>query len=330
MAGPLPPALVLAAGLGTRLRPLTDIRAKPAVPVAGKPLVTRILEWLAAQGVAEAVLNRHHRPETITRVVGHGEAVGLRVRYSWEPAILGSAGGPRQALPMLGPRFFIVNGDTLTTLSLRALAETHARAGAAVTLAVAQHPAPDRYGGVLVAGDDRVRRFVRAGGGPTAHFVGVQLVKASIFADLPAGQPAATVGGLYDRLLAVPEGARRGGIHVHRCEDEFLDVGSPADYLAAALAVARREGHEALPAGAGSTIHPTASLARTVVWDDARIGAGCRLDRCIVADRVSLPAGTVLRRRICVPAEEPVTRHAGNVVGNAALYPLDGLPATDP
>ena len=74
MAGSLPPALVLAAGLGTRLRPLTNVRAKPAVPVAGRPLVVRILVWLAAQGVEPVVLNLHHRPETITRAVGHGEA----------------------------------------------------------------------------------------------------------------------------------------------------------------------------------------------------------------------------------------------------------------
>ena len=329
MAGPLPPVLVLAAGLGTRLRPLTDVRAKPAVPVAGRPLVTRILEWLAAEGVTEAVLNLHHRPETITRLVGHGEAAGVRVRYSWEPVILGSAGGPRQALPLLGPRFFIVNGDTLTTLSLRALADTPAAAGAAVPLAVAPHPAPDRYGGVRVADDGRVRGFVRAGRGAAGHFVGVQLVEAAVFADLPAGRPAATIGGIYDRLLAVPDGERPGSIRAHRCEDEFLDVGTPADYLAASLTVARRERHEALPAGVGSTIHPTASLDRTAVWDDARIGADCRLDQCIVADGVSLPAGTVLRRRICVAAQAAGTPEGRGTVGNAAVHALDGLPATE-
>ncbi len=322
MAGPLPPVLVLAAGLGTRLRPLTNARAKPAVPVAGRPLVVRILEWLAAQGVAEAVLNLHHRPETITRVAGHGGAAGVRVRYSWEPVILGSAGGPRQALPLLGPRFFIVNGDTLTALSLRALAETHAAAGAAVTLAVAPHPAPDRYGGVLVAGDGRVRGFARAGGGAAAHFVGVQLVEAAVFANLPAGRPAATIGGIYDRLLTGPDGDRPGSIRAHPCEDEFLDVGTPADYLAASLTVARREGFEALPVGAGSTIHPTASLDRTAVWDHARIGAGCRLDECIVTDGVSLPSGTVLRRRICVPADSAAPE-GGSTIGNAAVHPLD-------
>ena len=180
------------------------------MPVAGRPLVVRILDWLAGQGVEHVVVNLHHRPETVTRVVGHGKAAGVRVRYSWEPVLLGSAGGPRQALPLLGQRFFIVNGDTLTTLSLRTLADAHARTGAAVTLAVAPHPDPDRYGGVLVADDGRVRGFAPAGSGPSSHFVGLQVVEAAVFEKLPAGRPAATIGGLYDELLSAPGAGRHG------------------------------------------------------------------------------------------------------------------------
>ena len=329
MIGPLPPALVLAAGLGTRLHPLTRVRAKPAVPVAGRPLVVRILEWLAGQGVEDVVLNLHHRPETITRVVGHGKAAGVRVRYSWEPVVLGSAGGPRRALPLLGRRFFIVNGDTLTTLSLRALADAHARTGAAVTLAVAPHPDPARYGGVLAADDDRVQGFAPAGSGRTLHFVGLQVAEAAVFEDLPAGRPAATIGGLYNRLLDASGHGGDAPIRAHRVADEFLDVGTPADYLAASLAVARRERHASLPAGAGSTIDPTASLERTAVWDDAVVGADCRLDECIVTDGVRLPPGTALRRRICLRAGSAGAGNGERTLGNAILYPLDGPQAPD-
>ena len=84
----LPPAIVLTAGLGTRLSPLTLVRAKPAVPVAGIPLVLRLLRWLADQGVQSVVLNLHHLPDTITRVVGQGDGTALQVRYSWEQTIL--------------------------------------------------------------------------------------------------------------------------------------------------------------------------------------------------------------------------------------------------
>jgi hypothetical protein len=144
------PCLVLTAGLGTRLRPLTDILAKPALPVAGQPLVARILRWLASQGVNDAVLNLSHLPHTVSGVAGDGSQFGIRVRYSWEQPVLGSAGGPRHALPLLGSRFLIVNGDTLTKVPLSDVIGTHTRSGAAVTMALVPHPAPGRYGGVHV------------------------------------------------------------------------------------------------------------------------------------------------------------------------------------
>src|SRR5206468_8841769 len=130
-------ALVLTAGLGTRLRPLTDVRAKPAIPVAGEPMIRRIITWLAAHGVTDLVLNLHHRPETLTAVVGDGADLSVRVRYSWEPRILGSAGGPRQALPLVAADpFLVVNGDTIADVDLSVLAAAHDTSDAIVTLAL--------------------------------------------------------------------------------------------------------------------------------------------------------------------------------------------------
>src|SRR5262245_38631355 len=135
------PALVLTAGLGTRLDPLTRLVAKPAVPVGGRTLVERVLEWLQRQGARELVLNLHHRPETITGVVGDGAHLGVRVRYSWEHPLLGSAGGPRHALPLLdAPTFLVVNGDTLCEIDLAPMIETHERSGALATLALVSNP----------------------------------------------------------------------------------------------------------------------------------------------------------------------------------------------
>ena len=158
------PALLLCAGLGTRLRPLSSVRAKPAVPVAGEPLVRRILRWLSANGVDDVVLNLHHLPETVCAVVGDGADLGLRARYSWENPVLGSAGGPRRALPLLGSdRFLVVNGDTLTDMALSGLVGEHDRSGALVTLVVVPNSAPDRYGGVLVDDEGAVTGFVGRG-----------------------------------------------------------------------------------------------------------------------------------------------------------------------
>ena len=129
-------ALVLTAGLGTRLRPLTCVRAKAALPVNGEPLVRRIIRWLAALGISDLVLNLHHKPETIAGLVGDGSDLDARVRYSWEQPVLGSAGGPRRALPLLADPFLLVNGDTLTNVDLDALVQLHHASGADVTMAL--------------------------------------------------------------------------------------------------------------------------------------------------------------------------------------------------
>src|SRR3954466_8854440 len=125
-------ALVLAAGLGTRLHPLTLARAKAAAAVDGEPLARRTIRWLVGRGFTDLVVNLHHKPETITAVVGDGADLGARVRYSWESPVLGSAGGPRHALPLLIDHStgadgadaavertcVVVNGDTLTNVDL--------------------------------------------------------------------------------------------------------------------------------------------------------------------------------------------------------------------
>ena len=172
-------ALVLTAGLGTRLRPLTADRAKPALPVAGPTLVERILDGLSRQGIDRVLLNLHYRPETITAIVGDGSALGLQARYSWEVPLLGSGGGPRRAFSLVpDDRLWLINGDTLTDVDLAVMAAEHAASDALVTMAVIPNPAPDRYGGVVVSPQGEVTAFVpRGSSGPTWHFVGVQIAE---------------------------------------------------------------------------------------------------------------------------------------------------------
>jgi NDP-sugar pyrophosphorylase family protein len=293
-------ALVLAAGRGTRLGVLSSLRAKPALPVAGQPLVRRTLAWLARQGIRDAVVNLHHRPETITAVVGDGRDLGVRVRYSWEQPLLGSAGGPRHALPLVdAPRLWIVNGDTLHALDLAPMHAAHLAAGARVTMALVPNARPDRYGGVIVE-DGRVVRFVPRGTpGPSFHFIGVQLAEADVFAGLPDGEPAESVSGVYRALVA----GTRSSIAAYIADVPFHDIGTPADYLATSLAVARAEGlGDRLPPGRGARIDAGARLARTAIWDDVTIAAGVALVECIVGDGASVPEGTRLARRVLVPA----------------------------
>jgi len=293
------PALVLTAGLATRLRPLSLVRAKAAVPMAGTSLVQRILAWLADAGVTDAVLNLHHLPQTITALVGDGSHLGMRVRYSWEHPVLGSAGGPKRALPLLqnlepesrDPErapFLIVNGDTLTDLHIPALLADHHASGALVTMAVVPNEEPDRYGGVAVADDGAVTGIVRRGSPePSWHFVGVQAAQPEAFADVPDATPYESVGRLYPDLIA----ARPGTVRAHRTRAEFLDVGTPGDYLASALRLADREAG-ATTTGAGVRIASSAHVERTLLWDDVEIGDGAFLRECVVADGARVPAGT--------------------------------------
>ncbi len=144
--------------------------------------------------MTSAVLNLHHRPETITAAIGDGRDLGVAVRYSWElPQILGSAGGPRLALPIIGAdTFFLINGDTLTDLDLAAMAEEHRASGALVTLAVVPNREFMKYGGVQATETGMVTGFVPRGAKAegTWHFIGVQVVGASVFAPLSAGNAA--------------------------------------------------------------------------------------------------------------------------------------------
>jgi NDP-sugar pyrophosphorylase family protein len=300
-------ALVLTAGLGTRLRPLTLVRAKPAIPVGGVPLIRRILTWLSASRVERAVLNLHHLPHTITGIVGDGSDLGLRVRYSWEqPAVLGSAGGPRLALPLIDAEtFFVVNGDTLTDVDLDALSAAHAASGALVTLALTPNRQPMRYGGLRL--DDFGRVTGVSAKGPEAagsyHFVGVQTVQATAFRSIDAGVFANSIGDLYSRLLAQWPTAIAGFV----CQPSFYDIGTVEDYLATNRHFASGDvGH------IDGLVDPGATVRNSILWDGVVVGPRALVEGCIVTDGVHIPPGAMYRRAVLIS-------------GNSGIesYPLD-------
>jgi len=289
------PALVLTAGLATRLRPLSLVRAKAALPVAGTPLIHRILRSLKSAGVQDVVLNLHYLPHTLTTLLGDGSEIGMRVRYSWEVPVLGSAGGPKRAIPLLANpesrtpnpgTFLILNGDTLTDIDPRAAVDDHQRSGALVTMAVVPNHEPDKYGGVVVNDDGAVTGFVRRGSRETSwHFVGVQVAQAEAFASVPPDIPYETVGALYPALLT----ERPGSIRAYRTTGEFMDIGRPSDYLDTSLTLADREG---IVLTAGADISATARVERSVLWDDVVVEDGAMLRECIVTDGVRVPSDT--------------------------------------
>ena len=297
-------ALVLTAGLGTRLRPLTLVRAKPAIPVAGIPMAGRILQWLASAGVTDAVLNLHHLPHTIARVIGDGADLDLRVRYSWEPILLGSAGGPRQALDIIGAdTFLIVNGDTLTDVDLAPLISAHAAADALVTMAVIPNTEPQHYSGLRLAEDGSVLGVEPRGStNPSFHFIGVQVASRHAFSSVPAGRPAHSVSDVYPALIA----ARPGSIRAHVCNARFWDIGTVADYWATSRAFA---GASSSPGPTpGAEVGPNAVFVDSIAWDEVVIGARCRVSHCIVTDGVRVAPGSEYSNMVLLrdPAGETV------------------------
>jgi mannose-1-phosphate guanylyltransferase len=295
-----PRALLLTAGLGTRLQPLTYVRAKAAVPINGEPLVRRVIRVLATAGVRDLVLNLHHRPASIARVVGDGGDLGVRVRYSWEQPVLGSAGGPRHALALVTEHgdddFLIVNGDTLTDVDIWSLMARHRESRALVTMALILNPRPSHYGGVVVSPDGWVTGFARAQNTPPStastsfHFIGVQVARATAFAELEDGVAAESVNALYPALIA----RNPRSIAAYVSTASFLDIGTPRDCLDTSLALAESEGAHLI--GARTEIGDSAVLVRSTLWDDVAIGAGAQLYECVVADGVHVPSGARYKR----------------------------------
>jgi len=255
--------------------------------MAGLTLVERVLGWLRREGIDDVVLNLHHLPETITSVVGDGHAMGLRVRYSWERVLLGSAGGPKQALtlwPGLTGPCLIVNGDTLTNLSLAPMLKAHRASGASVTMAVVRNARPDHYNGIRADASFNVTGFVPKGHTePTWHFVGVQVVDPAVFEGVPLGEPAETVAGVYRELVTTVPGA----VKIWPVDAPFLDVGTPADYLDAVFSLAGED----VVIEEGGVVAPSARLQRCVVWPGAHVGPGTVLTDCVV-----LPTGEIVNR----------------------------------
>ena len=270
------------------------MRAKPSLPVAGRPLLLRILDWLTRQQVRDFIVNLHYRPETLTTILGDGSQLGARVRYSWEQPLLGSAGGPRRAFALdPSPRLWLVNGDTLTDLDLPAVAAAHSASDAEVTMAVIPNPDPARYGGVIVGDNGAVTGFTGRGGtGPSWHFVGVQIAERDAFRDVADGAAADSVGGVYRALLA----SRPGAIQAFRSTASFQDIGTPRDYLETCLMLAH-DSPAALVAP-GVTMGHGASLDQSVIWEDVVVGEGAQLSRCIVVNGARLPAGFMARERV--------------------------------
>lgn len=185
--------MILAAGFGRRLRPLTDRTPKPLIQVAGKPLVAYSLALLRAAGIREAIINLHHRGDEICAALGDGAAYGVAITYSAEDPILDTGGAIKKAQSFLqGGRFVVLNADIICDVDLGDVMAWHARRGALATMVLRPDPAAPRYGLIEVDASDRIRRFL---GRPAAvaqpltplMFAGIHVFEPEVFAYMDEG-----------------------------------------------------------------------------------------------------------------------------------------------
>jgi len=153
-------AMILAAGLGTRLLPLTEEISKPMVPIVNRPVMEIIVELLAKHGFEEIYVNLHYHPEVITRHFGDGSRWGVSITYSYEEELLGTAGGVKKLEDKLGGEtFLVISGDALTDLNLTALVDFHRGHGGIATMVVTPVSDPSKYGVVILGEGGRVTGF---------------------------------------------------------------------------------------------------------------------------------------------------------------------------
>lgn len=294
-------AFVLGAGLGLRLRPLTEELPKPLVPVFQKPLITFALDHLAAAGVRSFVINTHHLPEKFESFFAGGVYRNLPVRLVHEPVLLETGGGIKNAQPWLGKEPFLVySGDVLTDLPLAPLLEEHLRSGNDVTLALRETGLASnvafRDGRVVDIGN----RYGHAG---NFDYANVSVWNPRIFERIPKGQKISFIPVLAEWIGA---GGKVGGVISQA--GRWFNLGSRAEYLAVHRTIVeeawRPEYIEAADwpvriasdatvdpsaevrgcsaIGAGCEVRAGALLEDTILWPGARIASHARLKGCIV------------------------------------------------
>lgn len=226
-------AMILAAGMGTRLRPLTNTIPKPLLPIAGTPLIVWNLLLLKRHGFHEVVINLHHLGPMIEQALGNGSKYGLRIYYSHEPVILGTGGGIKQAEPNFsGEPVLVLNGDTLFELDLEALCGVHLQRKAAATLVLRADPDAAQWGLVEVGSDDRIVRITGRGkpdAGPTQPrmFAGIHILSPRLLRDVPKGK-ASSIIDVYVSAIQRDE-----TVVGYDFSGYWSDVGTPQRYAQA-------------------------------------------------------------------------------------------------
>ena len=293
-------AIVLSAGYGTRLWPLTEDRTKPAIPILGKPLVGYVAEYLASYGIDEIVVNLHHRPESVRRALGDGSRFGVKLHYVEEPVILGTSGALDNTREFFEREtFVVVNGKIITDIDLSAALETHRRTNALATLVLLPNTRRERFS-VIETEDGRIKAFGRMPpendtGSAPLMFTGIHVLEPRILDYVPRGVFSDSVIDVYPQAMAKGE-----TIAAHVATGKWRELSTLKRYLDISIELLQ-ETAKPYVAGVNTLLAENASVTDSVLWDDVRVGAGARINRAVLADDVVIRDGEVIENAVVVP-----------------------------
>jgi len=326
-------ALVLAGGEGTRLRPLTYTTPKPVMPLAGRPFLSFMLDWLHDHGVDEVILSCGFMSDGVKRVLGDIYD-GMRLRYVVEEEALGTAGPVRLALDegLLEERLLVLNGDVLTDIDLSAELAQHERSGARVTLAL--YPVEDTasYGVVLTDAEGRVAQFIeKAEGEPPTNRInaGAYVIEREVVETIPPGRAVSFEREVFPELVG-------NGLYGYAAEGYWIDIGTPERYLEATWdLLAGRVGSKLPPRDeTGSLVYEGCLLSgahvgpQSVLGRHCSVGSDSRVERSVLHDRVTVGADATVVESVLAEGvrvgerariEPGAIAGAGAVIGEEAV-----------
>ena len=292
-------ALVLAGGEGTRLRPLTYTTPKPVMPLAGRPFLSFMLDWLNRHGVDEVILSCGFMSDGVRQVLGDIYN-GMRLRYVVEEEPLGTAGPVRLALDqgVLDERLLVLNGDVLSDMDLTAELQAHEGTGARVTLALYPVDDTSSYGVVPLTDDGQVEAFLEKTEAPPTNLVnaGTYVVEREVVEELiPAGRAVSFEREVFPALVGK-------GLYGHAAAGYWVDIGTPERYLEATWDLLAGRVASQLPPRdeTGSLVYENCLLSgahigpQSVLGRHCSVGTDARVERSVLHERVHVGADAVI------------------------------------
>ena len=328
-------AIVLVGGEGTRLRPLTYGTPKPMVPIMGVPFLARTMERLSEAGIRDVILPAGYMPQSIVDYFGDGSQLGMKITYVIEDTPLGTAGALKNVEEHIRGRFFVLNGDVLTSMDLRGMIAEHERKGGIATLHLIRVEDPSAFGCVVHDADGLIGAFVEKPPRETAPTneinAGTYLFEREILDVIPAGRNVSIERETFPQLIAA---GRK--LYAYTTNDYWMDLGKPEQYLGAHVDIleGRMPMLDVKPgapyvAGRDVTIDPTAKIGPNVVLGSGtHVGARAVIQTSVLWDHVSIGDGAVLDEAI-VASGARIGRNAvvgrGSVIGHDAIVEDDAV-----